>query len=305
MKGDIVMKKKIFSVFTAFVYVVILFVGCSFPSMVTNEDKELSNPAESQNDIVSSNESKDFTVSSEGEEYAIRFTDRFKESLGKDDFLLEMVATNYPKFSSVADMKKRIETADIPINELAFFYADNGMKDVVQICDLSNLYDIKLPQSTSLERILFMGNSYCFEFSSKDCEGYLDYFNNEEDYTRQLAERHIDQLREDFIILSDDEVNDRDARVVNFKTGLAELKRIYYTIDNANGNMYVCESYVLKYLRENSPLETSSTVPQKIYIYGTNDGAKFFGVLFDLKERPTLEWLSSFGLEKVDAMEAS
>ena len=45
-------------------------------------------------------------------------------------------------------------------------------------------------------------------------------------------------------------------------------------------------------------VEVSDTVPRKVAIYGAQDGAYFYGSFIDFSERPSEEWLASFGLQE-------
>ena len=81
---------------------------------------------------------------------------------------------------------------------------------------------------------------------------------------------------------------------------VTDQKHIFYKITAGKSEIYVIEQYILKYHDvDDEDEDTSDTVPSKIYLYG-NDGTDYwFGWFIDFEERPSVEWLSSFGLEPI------
>ena len=89
-------------------------------------------------------------------------------------------------------------------------------------------------------------------------------------------------------MLSRENVADRNAEVVLYEAPDGTRRAIRYAL--ANG-VTVVETYF-------APGGTSSAIPVTVELYGETDAAAFYAKLYELTERPTVEWLSRFGLSE-------
>lgn len=101
--------------------------------------------------------------------------------------------------------------------------------------------------------------------------------------------------REHIQLISQEEEPERDAIVYHYWTGVATQKKIHYKIVDGSKTIYIQEEYNLSVHDNITPI--SETVPYGINFWGMDNGAYFYGVILDSMERPSVEWLSSFGLE--------
>jgi hypothetical protein len=100
-------------------------------------------------------------------------------------------------------------------------------------------------------------------------------------------------------VLEVEEIKDRNATEYRYTTDTAKLKTLSYTIKTDDVELIVDETYVLAYFPGGDLFTPSETLPLDIRIYG-KDSNGFFEVYFNkLAERPSVEWLSSFGLIEV------
>lgn len=231
-----------------------------------------------------------YTLSKINDDYYIQYSEDFVPSPGN------AVSTLTIEFESLSKMRYRIKNGLLTKQNLDTINLwktknENGIK----ICNLDKLY---LPvTSIPLEtESVYLGKSgYEMRFKSPDnnCNGVYVYF-NEGVYLRKLNE-YTDWENNPLITVTGSEVvAERNATVTYYKTSVAELKRIEYTITDGAKTLYVEEKYILK--STNTELETSDTVPSYVAILGTCEGS-YFEILFgELSERPSFELISSFGI---------
>lgn len=217
------------------------------------------------------------------------------------------IALVYPKFDSVAEMKAEILSGDLDDSQLYAIWFTAKDKKMVEIYDLDKLQIPLLPTDYTLTRakwygisysVGFKGNSAVVSSGSVSCMG-------EEKYRSLFEQQLAIATNENHKVMSDTVVSERNARVIHSSTGVAELRDVFYTLSGANGyTLHIMETYVLRYYR-NTSTDTSDTVPQSIHMFGTNGENYFHSYFHKPKERPSVEWLSSFGLTPFDASTSS
>lgn len=138
------------------------------------------------------------------------------------------------------------------------------------------------------------GNNYSFEFASDTVTGAVHVVTQKEyDYYFQLAHT----LDEHQTVISEEQIADRNAREVLYRNLTGEHKRVFYQLRDASRTISVVEYYQLS-TTDNS-LSVSRTTPYLIKLF-VEDGATLYRVFFlDPEERPSVEWLLSFGLHEV------
>lgn len=157
----------------------------------------------------------------------------------------------------------------------------------IRIVDLDHVYDAVLPDELISMGVEWEGPSYAFEFNDENgVFGNLRVL-TKEDYETLYADQYTAFFdRAGITVLSRGNVADRNAEAVLYEAPDGTRRAIRYAL--ANG-VTVVETYF-------APGGTSSAIPVTVELYGETDAAAFYAKLYELTERPTVEWLSRFGL---------
>ena len=204
-----------------------------------------------------------------------------------------------PQFQSVAEMRQGIISGSFTENELyALSLRSPSAAGGIEICDVNNLYHCTAPADLNLKCITWCGKYYDFAFSGETVWGGVNCY-NKEDYTEKYDREYQFFFTNPYItLLKQEENNERSATIYYGNTDVAELKFICYEIRVGNKKMFVQEIYRLKH--NNDKVEVSSEVPQRVEFWGEENGGYFYGNFFDFTERPSVEWLSEFGITPLD-----
>ncbi len=199
-----------------------------------------------------------------------------------------------PTFSSVAEMKNNILNGNLTEQELYAIrtcYAKDGLWE---ICDLDNLYDARLPDKTSIKQIALRGKSYSFtleNYIAVNC--FIDHL-DEADYNKAFEEEYLGFPNEFEEVIWEEQTEDRNATIKYFRTGAGVFKRLEYTLQQDDRMLYVIEEYTLSFYTGSKP--TSDTIPRTVTVYGEENGGYYKVWVLEPIERPSVEWLTSFGL---------
>ena len=200
-------------------------------------------------------------------------------------------------FSSVKEMREKVlggKLTDVQKKAMSQFSKDENGK--IKILDFNNLYDAKLPSDVECKYITWRGEIYSFILNN---EGYIRFV--EEDEYEELYQREFG-IPEDKITKKE-ETEDRSATVYYHYTDVAERKSIQYKLEIPGGYLYIEEEYLLSFELADkfTSFKCSDTIPQNIYVMGEVNDKYFYCYMntMDFSERPSVEWLSSFGVEKL------
>ena len=166
---------------------------------------------------------------------------------------------------------------------MTFTKTDSG---AVKVCNTNKLYEALLPNDVSLLGVDWYGGSYVTYFSGNgDVGGYITITSQE--HVKQLAEQ---QTPDEKLVVSRSVDSDRNAEVVTFGGAIngALTRHITYTMTSQNSSLTVQEAYWL---------EESESTPKEIRIWGHINGTYFEGYVGGFTERPSYEWVTSFGLK--------
>ena len=170
--------------------------------------------------------------------------------------------------------------------------SNNGL---LEICDVDSLCDVRTPEGITLRNILWWGNGYEFTLESQntgDCYVDCEY---EEDFNSFFQEYYVNNPYSgngyDF---REEKSYDPEGTQIFYKTNAGEFKVVKYEIREENRTLYVAEMYRLTF--HSDGLETSTTVPSRIYMFTEENGFFVTVSIYDPTERPSVEWLSSFGV---------
>ncbi len=202
----------------------------------------------------------------------------------------------FPTFSSIAEMRQGILSGSFTKENL-FALTRASANGKIEICDLDNLFHCTTPSDFRINKIMWGGKYYQFNLtniSGGSLQGSVRCL-DKETYTNRFNNEYMDFLSNPNVTVTGQEkIEDRSATVYYTTTDLAKLKRICYQLQEGDKHLYIREEYLLEHY--SIPLSTSSTVPVRIYIWGTDNSGYFYGGFRDFSERPSVEWLFQFGL---------
>ena len=158
-----------------------------------------------------------------------------------------------------------------------------------RIIDLDHVCDAVLPDGLFVRRVDWDGPSYAIEFDGEDSVSGLLRVLTPKDYAEVFAyeyETFFD--RANVTVISREHDAERDAEVVLYETSGGSFQAIRYTLPNG---VTAVETY-------SAPGGTPLAVPDTVYLYGETETAAFRAHIIDLTERPSVEWLSRFGLSE-------
>ena len=230
------------------------------------------------------------------EKYTIYWEDgkcymRFRSVNGSDSGSAEeMERIYYPEFSSVKEMKEALSKGDLSDREIeALMLYSSSKSNIVEICDVSKFYEACLPENTSISYVIFGGTWYQFELSNGNIACVV-----KEDYLRELERYHTGGgLSDNNEIISVENVADRNAEVTKYVYMDKTVTIVRYENELAKGSQNVMELY-----NDKDGLVL-------INLAGECDGAYYVASILDISERPSLEWLASFGLREYVETEVS
>lgn len=198
-------------------------------------------------------------------------------------------------FDSIEEMKNDIESLNFTEEELeAIETFDRDEEGRIMICDLDLLYQPVFPSDLPEYRVEWTGVNYAFLFGhSGDPNRVWFELTSQEYYEREVG----NLLDEDnYAEMTSQSEEDRNATVYYYTVPLydegvhtdVERKRVIYTYDKDGNTFYVYEYYDV----------ASNPAPKYIDVYGTVADKYVHLYVSNLTVRPSIEWLSSFGLEK-------
>lgn len=201
-----------------------------------------------------------------------------------------LVALEHPRFSSVYEMKQGILSGDFSDAELCALRAYTPSNiNTVEICNIHSLYEATLPAGIEIEHIELYGKEYTFEFDG----GNISYI-TQETFEYEVERTYNGSALSDSIsITSIEAIADRNAEVMRYNYGGSEIERVRYTNETSNGMQYILEVY-------------KDGVVSRLCILGTLGNAYYkVNYVENLTQRPSIEWLSAFGLREYVETEVS
>lgn len=210
----------------------------------------------------------------------------------------------YPKFTSIGEMRQGIIEGPISQYELcSLAHRSLNTDGGVEICDPNHLYEFTAPDDFYLDYIMWLGKSYYCHLTGENARGSI-YCYNERDYTESFNNEYKDFLTNPLITITEQRTtSDRFATVYYGNTSRAKEKFICYEFHIGNKTIYIQEEYLLEI--EDNLLPVSADVPSTIYFWGTENGGYFYGIFSDFTERPSIQWLSQFGIMPYEASASS
>lgn len=215
---------------------------------------------------------------------------------------IEDIANYGIRFQSVAEMVYDISVGNFTEDELAalsFFSYRDGEEAGLKAPDISNLYEPCLPskyKSYGINWSIYSSNYSFYVLNKKQTTSLVNIiFIPEASYSFNVDELvNFESLSEERnrVILEKtyDEERNATAFVYRRGTNTREYKDIIYQIEKEDTILTVKEYY----------LDESLEKIKYIKIYGSCDGQYFEIMVYGIKDPPSLEWVSQFGLKKFE-----
>ncbi|MGM9646753.1 MAG: hypothetical protein ACI3YH_01310 [Eubacteriales bacterium] len=267
-----------------FLFLIILFVGCT-PDNASNTNQIIENE-------------KYTLVWEQGKCYlSIKSPDEYAP-LDSQTHNSIMLDPSIIQFDSIREMKETIANGNFSESEMIqlanYFPKDDQGR--VKVLNIDQLYCPVLPDGIADGGINWRGETYSCSLSSEiGVHGWFSY-RTYESYSNIFQNNYTDFFESNELVhlVSTSNETERNATIYEFTTSLAELRKIRYCIETNDKILYIDETYALSVNHE--LLVPSETIPSSINIYGQMDEGYFYIYLSDFTERPSVEWLSSFGL---------
>lgn len=236
-----------------------------------------------------------YRIKVDGENYCLSF----KQDNNEADTSGACMKQPSVSFTSITEMKNDIlngNFTDEEKRELQRFPKDEA--GTVTICNLQKLYQPVLPADWKLEEIIWVGRYYYF------CIGPINDIELTYNTVGMTTQEHFSELLAEYNTMESEnivqleQVEDRNAIVYSYVGGMGtNIKKIKYTITvSDNKTVYVDEVYYV---------DESESVPKCINILVDHAG-KYLDIYIDeLEARPTVEWLSQFGIREYVETEVS
>lgn len=167
----------------------------------------------------------------------------------------------------------------------------------ILICDFENIQATRVPDGYVLRDVYWNGELYEYYLYAPDpgnnssCIYWV--FDNRELYERNTVDTEAEYVENNSEYIT--EVKKVDNRTEYYCKGeKIKWKTVWYTITQGESVIQVQEKYKAI---ENDGDSSSEEVPEYIDLYGSKEGVYFYISITKPLEKPTVEWLSQFGIE--------
>ncbi|MBQ8742803.1 MAG: hypothetical protein IJZ03_09180 [Clostridia bacterium] len=287
------MKKHIF--LTIIFTILISIVGCN--NIRNNEQED--NHIKSLSDIGIVDPDATYSIATDGKKYFLIFKN--EDEYASDDNACEEAPSI--SFASVDEMKEKVLGGKLSENEiLTMSQFKKNEIGRIEIIDFSSIRTPSLPTNSDINGVNWTGDSYSVSFKSEICSYGIIHVLDKDAFDTAFKRNYEDVLHNNKLvnIHKTEKVTDRNATVYHYTTHAGELKEIRYSIKLKDGELFIRETYRIS-MKDNS-VQVSDTIPSGIDILGDFDGYYFDVFISVLNERPSAEWLSSFGTTENDNM---
>lgn len=239
-----------------------------------------------------------YTIYSEGGKCYLKFSDTFA-TRGLRANANGCVIYPGPSAGTLPELQKKLLSGDFEVTSLySLIRCDTDGDNTLEILDPDECQIPILPKDLQIDSVGWSGCAYGFSLTDKadgERRGSTLWV-DENTFRSRFGECFTALSPETHTVLDDTVVSDRNARVIHLTTSAAEQRHVCYTLPGANGyTLYIREVYTLRAF-SNPNIRTSDSVPQFFHIFGANGEYFFYGSFSEPEERPSVEWLSSFGL---------
>lgn len=276
------------SAFAVMLLCLMLLSGCTAPTVVPSD-----NPKHTDNTPIEE-KTEVFAIKQIGDNTYINF------DAGNEYQYPEFVQLATVQFKSLAEMKNAIKNNKFTPSQAAiiktFFPKDsNGIK----ICNPDRLYKPVLPDNLEYDEVSLSGEMYSFLVNSNSNFSLAFFHYMTKDVFDRSLKNEFDLYSNHLITITsvqDEMFDNLFTKTYYYYTKNCEMKSIAYTIDSNGKKLQILEKYTLKaYV---SGLQVSNTIPDSVYVFGTDNNLYFELCIHDPTSRPTVNWLSQIGIEE-------
>ena len=192
-------------------------------------------------------------------------------------------------FTSVSELKEKILSYALTAEELeqiATFERDGEGR--IPLWNMSRVCEPALPSGVNYSRGELFGANFRLILQTADGEEGIYCNVNPDAYRETLGYERL-LIDESMRVY---QTEDRNATVIENKGLLGTVRRYMYEISGDSVTYTVGEIYY--------DVEENSTVPDSVYIYMETDYECYYVEWYGLTERPSVEWLTSFGVAHTD-----
>lgn len=271
------MKKNISLVVITLTLLTLLLSGCA----VAEEMKQYHTPL--------------YTVNVSGDNCYLTF-DEAIEQVGDDMSDCEVLI--FPEFLTLKDMRQGIITGAITERELISLNRFCGKNEdgSIKICNVDKLIECIIPSDLEVEKVIWKGEPYSFSIRGGPGPMFIQIV-DEELYVSMMNSYHI--LYDGTATITAQEFEEERSATVYFETTPTGAKRklICYEINDGTKTIMIQENYDLWNSSEkNTGSEVFDTKPGYIQIWIKDEIGYAYGYISGPEYRPSLEWLSQFGI---------
>ena len=190
-------------------------------------------------------------------------------------------------FTSPGHMKERILSGNFTKLQLdALKELPRNSDGYLTIFNLQELYDAVLPSGLQYDEVSwFGGEGYSFRWDKDGMVGAVR-IDTESAIKEKLASFYVENGQATIIFKN--EIQDRNATEIYYVGPYGDqLKDLIYTYNENGKDITIFEWY---------ELNVSDSVPSSISIAGTVNGVYYYVYISGFSERPSYEWITSFGL---------
>ena len=276
------------SAFAVMLLCLMLLSGCTTKSAAPSDIPTSTDKVETEEKTES------FTIKRIGENTYINF------DAGNECPNPEWVQLATVQFKSLAEMKNAIKNNKFTPSQAAiiktFFPKDsNGIK----ICNPDRLYKPVLPDNLEYDEVSLSGEMYSFLVNSNSNFSLAFFHYMTKDVFDRSLKNEFDLYSNHLITITsvqDEMFDNLFTKTYYYYTKNCEMKSIAYTINSNGKKLQILEKYTLKaYV---SGLQVSNTIPDSVYVFGTDNNLYFELCIHDPTSRPTVNWLSQIGIEE-------
>lgn len=237
------------------------------------------------------NKEMPYSIFVENGEYFLDFGDGCTSSNdngSKEDIELVRIV----RFSTVQEMINDIKTGNFSAEEMDIIKGFRKNEEgLVQICNLSSLYSATYPSTFTSQSIAWVGTGYYIDITTGENgpEALLVFKSQERfEYDIDFYRNFEEQRRITVTSVSSD--LERNATVYEYLNYAGkESKAYFYVIGEGDDALYIWEQY---------SAEEGYSTPNEIAVWGQEQGRYFKVIISNLQDRPSVEWLSQFGIRK-------
>ena len=214
-----------------------------------------------------------------------------------------MSVKEYPEFRTISEMREGVIKGDFTENELRTLQNDASKNGgVLPMRSLDDFYEFTFPNDIYVSGYIWYGSYYSAVYSYNGGSGGFT-LSNYESHAKKLDEynKTFERVasRNDFqeIWRGTDPVTGEQA--LHYSNSAGSWTMSLYTIRSGGKTLHIKETWAgpCPYVEENCDEASSGGHIMTMKIYGEENGVYFWYNLGNMSERPSAEWLMSFGLK--------